>query len=76
MDLAIRTAVRVFCFLGVFIVVIVTHNLQQAHRLSDSAALFWNTNGYGELIEAGPTTILFADPRREETREYTQGTVG
>ncbi len=59
-----------------FTVVIVTHNLQQARRLSDYAALFWNTNGYGELIEAGPTNVLFADPQREETREYTQGTVG
>ena len=59
-----------------FTVVIVTHNLQQARRLSDYAALFWNTSGYGELIEAGPTDVLFADPQREETREYTQGAVG
>ena len=59
-----------------FTVVIVTHNLQQARRLSDYAALFWNTKGYGELIEAGPTDVLFADPQREETREYTPGAVG
>jgi phosphate transport system ATP-binding protein len=57
-------------------VVIVTHNLQQAQRISDYAALFWHTDGYGRLIEAGPTEILFRDPRQAETRAYVRGAVG
>ena len=59
-----------------FTVVIVTHNLQQAQRVSDYAALFWNTDGYGRLIEAGPTEVLFRDPQQAETREYVHGAVG
>ncbi len=59
-----------------FTVIIVTHNLQQARRVSDYAALFWSFDGRGELIEAGPTAVLFTDPRREETRAYVQGAVG
>lgn len=57
-------------------VVIVTHNLQQARRASNYAALFWNTEGCGALIEAGPTEVLFTDPQHDETRAYVQGTVG
>jgi phosphate transport system ATP-binding protein len=56
-------------------VVIVTHNLQQARRLSDYAALFWSEGSCGELIEAGPTEVLFSDPKQPETQEYVQGGV-
>jgi phosphate transport system ATP-binding protein len=59
-----------------FTVVIVTHNLQQARRVSDYAALFCSFDGRGELVEAGPTEVLFADPRREETRAYVHGAAG
>lgn len=59
-----------------FTVVIVTHNLQQAQRVSDYAALFWNTDGYGRVIEAGPTEVLFRDPQQPETRAYVHGVVG
>jgi phosphate transport system ATP-binding protein len=59
-----------------FTVVIVTHNLQQAQRVSDYAALLWNTDGYGRLIEAGSTEVLFRDPQQAETREYVHGVVG
>jgi phosphate transport system ATP-binding protein len=57
-------------------VVIVTHNLQQARRLSDYAALFWSEGSCGEVVEAGPTEVLFSDPKQPETREYVQGVVG
>ena len=57
-------------------IVIVTHNLQQARRLSDYAALFWSEGSCGELIEAGPTEVLFGDPQQPETKEYVQGVVG
>lgn len=59
-----------------FTVVIVTHNLHQARRVSDYAALFCSFDGRGELVEAEPTEALFTDPQREETRAYVQGTVG
>jgi len=56
-----------------FTVVIVTHNLPQARRVSDYAALLWNTDGPGRLIEAGPTKVLFTDPRQDETQTYLNG---
>lgn len=57
-------------------VVIVTHNLQQARRVSNYTALFWNYNGCGQIVEAGPTEVLFADPQQKEAQQYIQGTVG
>jgi len=59
-----------------FTVIIVTHNLQQARRVSDYAALFWSFDGRGELVETGPTEVLFANPQREETGSYVHGAVG
>jgi len=59
-----------------FTVVVVTHNLQQARRVSDYAALFWSCDGRGELVEAGPTEVLFGAPQHAETRAYVQGTIG
>lgn len=57
-------------------VVIVTHNLGQARRLADQAALFWTAAGCGTLIESGPAAELFASPREPETRDYLQGRTG
>ncbi len=59
-----------------FTVVIVTHNLQQARRVSDYAALFWPAGGYGRLIEAGPTAEVFCDPQQPETRAYVHAGIG
>jgi phosphate transport system ATP-binding protein len=59
-----------------FTVVIVTHNLPQAQRLSDYAALFWPHKGPSILIEAGPTGTLFTDPQQLQTRAYVQGAIG
>jgi phosphate transport system ATP-binding protein len=53
-------------------VVIVTHNLQQAARLSDQTAFFY----LGRLVEAGPTDQLFTAPREERTDAYITGRFG
>lgn len=59
-----------------FTVVVVTHNLHQARRVSDYAALFWQEDGQGTLTEAGPTEALFDDPQQPETRAYVRGVMG
>lgn len=53
-------------------IVIVTHNLQQAGRLSDYTAFFY----LGQLIESGPTEVLFTRPREERTNAYITGRFG
>lgn len=55
-----------------YTVVIVTHNMQQASRVSDYTALLI----YGRLIEYGPTAEIFQRPRRRETADYIQGRFG
>lgn len=59
-----------------FTVVVVTHNLSQAQRVSHYAALFWPQDGHGRLVEAGPTEALFDDPQQPETCAYIQGVMG
>ena len=53
-------------------IVIVTHNLQQAARLSDRTAFFF----LGQLVESGPTDELFTSPREERTEAYLTGRFG
>ncbi len=53
-------------------VVIVTHNLAQAHRVADKVAFMY----LGDLVEYGTTEDLFEDPRAERTREYVRGAFG
>jgi phosphate transport system ATP-binding protein len=53
-------------------VVIVTHNLQQAARVSDHTAFFY----LGELVEAGATNRMFTSPREERTEAYITGRFG
>jgi phosphate transport system ATP-binding protein len=53
-------------------IVIVTHNLQQAGRLSDYTAFFY----LGRLVEAAPTQQLFTSPREERTEAYITGRFG
>ena len=55
-----------------FTVVIVTHNLQQAARVSDYTAFFY----LGELVEVGPTTRLFTTPLKPQTEAYITGRFG
>jgi len=53
-------------------IVIVTHNLQQAGRVSGRTAFFY----LGELVEHGPTDQLFTAPREERTEAYITGRFG
>jgi phosphate transport system ATP-binding protein len=53
-------------------VVIVTHNLQQAARVSDQTAFFY----MGKLIEVGPTDRIFTSPSEERTDAYITGRFG
>ncbi|MCJ7549341.1 MAG: phosphate ABC transporter ATP-binding protein PstB [Anaerolineae bacterium] len=55
-----------------YTIVIVTHNMQQAGRVSDRTAFFW----LGELVEYAPTTKLFTNPDKERTEAYISGRVG
>ena len=54
---------------GRYTVVLVTHNLQQAARVSDHTALLYR----GQLVETGPTPELFTAPREERTEQYLTG---
>jgi phosphate transport system ATP-binding protein len=55
-----------------FTIVIVTHNMQQAARMSDFTAFFY----LGELVESGPTRDLFTSPRNKRTEDYVTGRFG
>jgi phosphate transport system ATP-binding protein len=55
-----------------FTIVIVTHNLQQAARVSDRTAFFW----LGRLVEYGPTPDMFTKPREKLTEDYITGRFG
>ncbi len=53
-------------------IIIVTHNLQQAKRISDNTLFMLN----GELIEWGPTTQIFENPKDKRTEDYVAGLFG
>ena len=55
-----------------YTIVLVTHNMQQAARASDSTAFLYN----GDLIEFGETNQIFTNPTRRETEEYITGRFG
>ena len=55
-----------------FTIVIVTHNMQQAARVSDTTAFFY----MGQMIESGPTRQLFTAPKQEQTEAYITGRFG
>jgi phosphate transport system ATP-binding protein len=55
-----------------YTVVIVTHNMQQAARISDMTGLFW----LGELVEFSPTNEMFTRPKQELTESYITGRMG
>ena len=61
-----------------YTIVIVTHNMQQAARVSDTTA-FFNLAGVGQpgrLVEHGPTQEIFASPREQQTEDYISGRFG
>ncbi len=55
-----------------YTIVIVTHNMQQATRISDRCAFFL----HGELVESGPTEQLFSVPKDKRTEDYITGRFG
>ena len=57
---------------GKYAIVIVTHNMQQAARVSQKTAFFH----LGTLVEYGETTDIFTNPREEKTRDYITGRYG
>lgn len=57
---------------GRYAIAIVTHNMQQAARVSQRTAFFH----LGQLVEYGPTELIFTDPTEEKTRDYITGRYG
>jgi phosphate transport system ATP-binding protein len=57
-------------------IVIVTHNMQQASRVSDYCAFFLTDGGPGYLVEADVTRKMFTSPKDERTADYVQGKFG
>ena len=55
-----------------YTIVVVTHNMQQAARVSDKTGLFW----LGELVEFDETATIFTRPKQERTEAYVTGRVG
>jgi phosphate transport system ATP-binding protein len=55
-----------------YTIVIVTHNMQQAARVSDQTAFFY----MGELVEVGSTERIFTTPREQRTEDYVTGKFG
>jgi phosphate transport system ATP-binding protein len=53
-------------------IVIVTHNLQQAHRIADRVGFMY----LGELVEYGPAKSVFQSPNEQRTRDYVSGVFG
>jgi phosphate transport system ATP-binding protein len=61
-----------FTLKGDFTIVIVTHNLQQAARVSDTTSFFY----LGTMVETGPTRQMFTTPRDPQTEAYITGRFG
>lgn len=55
-----------------FTIVIVTHNMQQASRISDTTAFFYR----GRIVEVGPTKQIFTNPKNKQTEDYVSGRFG
>lgn len=55
-----------------FTIVIVTHNMQQASRISDVTAFFYR----GRIVEVGPTKEIFTHPKNRQTEDYVSGRFG
>ena len=57
-------------------IVIVTHNMQQAARVSDYTGFFLSDGGPGRLIEKGSTSEIFTNPKQKQTEDYVSGRFG
>jgi phosphate transport system ATP-binding protein len=62
---------------GSYTIVIVTHNMQQASRVSDNTAFFsMNEDRAGYLVEMDDTRKIFTNPREQLTEDYVSGRFG
>ncbi len=61
---------------GRLTVVIVTHNLAQARRIADYLAVFWVREGAGTIVERGPASEVFENPRDADAARYLSGARG
>jgi phosphate transport system ATP-binding protein len=60
-----------------YTIIIVTHNMQQAARVSDFTAFFtMDTDRAGMLVEYGQTNQIFTNPRDQRTEDYITGRFG
>jgi phosphate transport system ATP-binding protein len=60
-----------------YTIIIVTHNMQQAARVSDFTAFFtMDENRAGHLMEYGPTEQIFTQPHKQVTEDYITGRFG
>ena len=59
-----------------YTVAIVTHNMQQAARVSDYTAFFLSEGGPGHMIEVAPTSEIFSRPKDKRTEDYVTGRFG
>jgi phosphate transport system ATP-binding protein len=64
-----------------YTIIIVTHNMQQASRISDRTAFFnaepsANGSRFGYLVEYAPTGVIFDQPQEQSTRDYVSGRFG
>jgi phosphate transport system ATP-binding protein len=60
-----------------YTIVIVTHNMQQAARVSDlTAFMMIDDHRAGTLVEFGPTPIIFTNPKKKQTEDYVTGRFG
>jgi phosphate transport system ATP-binding protein len=57
-------------------IVIVTHNMQQAARVSDYTGFFLSDGGPGRLIESATTSEIFTNPKEKQTEDYVSGRFG
>ena len=57
-------------------IIIVTHNMQQAARVSDYTAFFLSDGGPGQMIEVAPTSEIFSRPQDSRTESYVTGRFG
>ena len=57
-------------------IIIVTHNMQQAARVSDYTAFFLSDGGPGEMVEYGKTSDIFSNPRDKRPENYVTGRFG
>ncbi len=61
---------------GSYTIIIVTHNLAQARRVSDTTSFFWTKKGIGSLVEQNITEEIFSNPKEGLTAAYVRGLRG